>query len=211
MCLKWWVETFFQSMTSSPAVLLAAKTHILEYWYFYWIYQFIFKRKSYLRDPKTHMETLKTLMAANGHDTKKVFYLKVTSINIHLPQKITKVMMCPLEGGYRRSRVGSSTPVDWVGSSWQGELIWTHTFWRLWKVELFDVPVAQGGGFWTNICGQVEQVAMELHLPPIHQQKRCLPFVYIFIIRPQSISRKGVFPSFLVLYLHLVFQVFIKW
>ena len=51
------------------------------------------KAKSYLRDPKTHMETLKTLMAANGHDTKKVFYLKVTSINIHLPPKITKVMM----------------------------------------------------------------------------------------------------------------------
>ena len=29
------------------------------------------------RDAKTHMETLNTLMAANGHDKKKVFYLKV--------------------------------------------------------------------------------------------------------------------------------------
>ena len=112
MSLKRRANIFFQTWTSSSAVLLAAKTYILKYQYFYKIYQFIFKCKSYLRDPKTHMETLKTLMAANGHDTKKVFYLKVTSINIHLPPKITKVMMRPLEGGYRRSRVGSSAPVD---------------------------------------------------------------------------------------------------
>ena len=85
MSLKRRAKIFFQTRTSSLAVLLAVKTYILTYRYFHIIYQF--------RDPKTHMETLKTLMAANGHDTKKVFYLKVTSINIHLPQKITKVMM----------------------------------------------------------------------------------------------------------------------
>ena len=125
----------------------------------------------------------KPLWLPTAMTRKKSFISRwLTSINIHLPPKIKKVMMWPLEGGYRRSRVGSSAPVDWVGSSWQGELIWTHTFWRVWKVELFDVPVSQGGGFWTNICGQVEQVAMELHLPPIHQQKRCFSIFSCFIL-----------------------------
>lgn len=68
------------------------------------------------RDPKTHMETLKTLMAANGHDTKKVFYLKVD-----------------IEGA-----------------------------------ELAALPQWIESG----ALDKVEQVAMELHLPPIHQQKR---------------------------------------
>ena len=134
--------------------------------------------KSHLRDPKTHMETLKTLMAANGHDTKKVFYLKVTSINIHLPPKIRKVMMWPLEGGYRRSRVGSSAPVDWVGSSWQGELIWRHTFWRSWKVELLGVPVSQGGNFEEIFVGRWIKLRWS--------------FIYL-----RSTSRKGILLSFL--------------
>ena len=148
MSLKYRAEIFFQTWASSPAALLAVKIYFLKCRYFYQIYQFILKCKSYLRDPKTHMETLKTLMAANGHDTKKVFYLKVTPINIHLPQKITKVMMWPLEGGYRRSRVVSSAPVDWVGSSWQGKLIWTHTFWRLWKFRaVWCSCLTKGGNF----------------------------------------------------------------
>jgi len=68
------------------------------------------------RDAKTHMETLNTLMAANGHDKKKVFYLKV----------------------------------DIEGS------------------ELTALPQWIESG----ALDKVEQLAMELHLPPIHQQKR---------------------------------------
>ena len=79
MSLKYRAEIFFQTWASSPAALLAVKIYFLKCRYFYQIYQFILKCKSYLRDPKTHMETLKTLMAANGHDTKKVLYLKVTN------------------------------------------------------------------------------------------------------------------------------------
>jgi len=68
------------------------------------------------RDTENDMETLKTLMVANGHANSRVFYLKV----------------------------------DIEGSELEALPEWIQS----------------------GVLEKVEQVAMELHLPPIHQQNR---------------------------------------
>ena len=81
------------------------------------------------RDAKTHMETLKTLMAANGHNNRKVFYLKVpifvmlwvtisdtiSRSDNHNPQRWTIPIF---EGGHRGIRTDSTARVDRVRCSW---------------------------------------------------------------------------------------------
>ena len=45
----------------------------------------------------------------------------------------------------------------------------------LFNIELVDFHIAE---FYLCLWTQVEQLAMELHLPPIHQQKRHNPFIF---------------------------------